>query len=293
MSYISLHPKFFVHEGFGTLMSHYASLYSIYRDIGYKPTILDIDFLSRGMSSAMLSFNKSYKNILYHQNIFPNLKNVFTILKESEVDINANWGILALNNLNYIDILKTIYKYINHANLLIDWNVNNNLYNRYIYEICNFLYVFDDIFLNECKKLLPITDKEIIGICVRDEYRYLNTNHIKLTLRYYELSMNFFDKYNSKFLIFSDDIENTKSRFKHLESKFDIEYTNKMQSAVGLCLMSLCDHCICANSSFSYWASMLNKNKNKKIICSCKFMNNDQKINYKWYPPDWIAIDII
>jgi hypothetical protein len=83
-----------------------------------------------------------------------------------------------------------------------------------------------------------------------------------------------------------------------ISDNYDIEYTSPMPSANGLCLMSMCDHIINANSSFCYWASILNSNPNKKIVCSTQFIdpsldyNLAQSSNYKWYPSDWIALDI-
>ena len=66
-----------------------------------------------------------------------------------------------------------------------------------------------------------------------------------------------------------------------------------MPSATGMCLMSMCDHNINANSSFSWWASFLNKNPNKKIICPQYYVKTIQFefINSNYYPDDWIFID--
>ena len=56
--HITLHPQYFLKEGFGTLMSHYAVMYSLYRDSNITPVILDIDFKSQKLTSAMEGFNK-------------------------------------------------------------------------------------------------------------------------------------------------------------------------------------------------------------------------------------------
>ena len=55
-----------------------------------------------------------------------------------------------------------------------------------------------------------------------------------------------------------------------------------------LCLMSLCDHNIIANSSFSWWGAFLNQNKNKKIVAPSNWFTNKEIVNL--YPQTWIII---
>jgi hypothetical protein len=63
------------------------------------------------------------------------------------------------------------------------------------------------------------------------------------------------------------------------------------QDYIDLYLMSLCENNIIANSSFSWWGSWLNKNKEKKIIAPSKWFG--KKINHDTkdlIPKEWIVM---
>jgi hypothetical protein len=93
------------------------------------------------------------------------------------------------------------------------------------------------------------------------------------------------------FFVFSDDSDWVKSNIK-IDSKniIFIDWNKGEKSYIDMQLMSLCQHNIIANSTFSWWAAWLNKNNNKIIIAPKKWFN-DNNINVSdLIPPTWIRI---
>lgn len=148
-------------------------------------------------------------------------------------------------------------------------------------------------------------DIETVSIHIRRGDYLLSHHHhfCRLDSDYYS---NAIEKFNDgkayNFLIFSNDIEYAKMLFNESDNVFFIEpgdsdYGWTKSSDKGLCdliLMSLCDHNIIANSSYSWWAALKNKNKNKKIVCPKNYLMNysfARHINENYYPDNWIAIN--
>jgi hypothetical protein len=100
--------------------------------------------------------------------------------------------------------------------------------------------------------------------------------------------MNFFE--NCLFFVFSDDTEWCK--LQNIFDRKDVIIPEVNDTYIDLCLMSMCDHNIIANSSYSWWASYLNKNLNKKIIAPSRWFGEHSGINSKdLYNKDWIIIE--
>lgn len=71
---------------------------------------------------------------------------------------------------------------------------------------------------------------------------------------------------NPFYFIFSDDTEYAKQLFASLENKEIVVGNTGANSYLDMYLMSKCKHNIMANSTFSYWPALLNKNEDKIII---------------------------
>ena len=90
-----------------------------------------------------------------------------------------------------------------------------------------------------------------------------------------------------KFFIFSDDIEWVKN---NIRINFPCQYVENNHGAESyndMHLMSLCNHNVIANSSFSWWGAWLNSNPNKIVIAPKRWFNNATDTN-DLFPTNWV-----
>ena len=112
---------------------------------------------------------------------------------------------------------------------------------------------------------------QIIGVHIRGG-DYLNAKNKKIfqTIdgNYYIKSMTYFKSLykNPIFLIFTDDKIYLKKLLPNLEFNHKLIFNLSSDRNDDFQYLSLCDHFIIPNSSFSLWASYLSNNKNKIII---------------------------
>jgi hypothetical protein len=262
-------------EAFGSRMTQFAGLYATSLVTGHYPAYVLPD-----TPNAFELFNAGRELPMDIPIAFPAFNNVFTCIDPHSIKYDTF-------------VLKNVIR--DDAVFSLDPNRNysiNGLFHTYNYWIdfeCDILslFEFNPQLVEHATTLLPKTTKKIVGISYRYEYKKLNTSHVQLDKWYYETAMNMFA--DCIFLIFSDDIKEAKRFFGEKEN---ILYTKDMSSAVGICTLSLCDHIINANSSFSLWASFLNKNKTKQIICPTYWVRTPEFsfINGNYYPETWINI---
>jgi hypothetical protein len=105
-----------------------------------------------------------------------------------------------------------------------------------------------------------------------------NKLHGTCSLNYYEQSMEYFNaKYKDiVYYIFSDDIEWVRSNF-HRNNFVYISSKEKRLPHEDIYLMSLCNHNIIANSSFSWWGAWLNNHTCKEVIAPKKWFQDSKK----------------
>tara|TARA_R110000782_G_scaffold168374_1_gene260445 strand:+ start:2607 stop:3362 length:756 start_codon:yes stop_codon:yes gene_type:complete len=126
--------------------------------------------------------------------------------------------------------------------------------------------------------------KNSISIHVRRGDYIGRPRHPVQTMEYYNEAIKHFS--NANFIVFSDDIEWCKENFKGDEFTFIHE-----DDYIELYLMSMCKHNIIANSSFSWWGSYLNQNKDKIVISPDNWFGVDGRLKTKnIYGEGWVVI---
>ncbi|CAL65542.1 alpha-1,2-fucosyltransferase [Christiangramia forsetii] len=119
--------------------------------------------------------------------------------------------------------------------------------------------------------------------------------HGNCSLEYYKNAITYFLDIVKEFNIvfFSDDISWVRDEFKDLPNEKVFVTGNLHENSwKDMYLMSLCDHNIIANSSFSWWAAWLNNNSEKNVIAPKKWfadIDQEQK-SLDLLPPSWIRM---
>jgi hypothetical protein len=115
--------------------------------------------------------------------------------------------------------------------------------------------------------------KNLVGVHVRRNdflTPRLSQFHHSQTIDYYYKAMSLFEN-NSNFIFFSDDISWCKENFDYKNNTYFIEGETDV---IDLYFMSMMEHNIIANSTFSWWGAWLNDNPDKIVI-----------VPKKWYGP--------
>jgi hypothetical protein len=251
----------------GSQMCQYASLYSISQNTKHKIVILK-DFLNIHRGIKILNpFNLSCDVMsIQEMNTTFNgfkLKNVLFDEDVFNISPNENWDIKGL-----------FHTYI--------------YWDKYRKELLNEFKFKEEIFTKSKKYI----DK-IPGIKVSMHFRrtdYLTDASLNLNSKYYIDAYNIIGEKISNFtvVVFSDDIDWCKSNV----IGDNIVYSENHSNYEDMCIMSLCDHNIIANSTFSWWGAYLNKNHQKIVVCPYEYVDKCDVdfINGNYFPKEWISI---
>jgi hypothetical protein len=120
----------------------------------------------------------------------------------------------------------------------------------------------------------------------RGDYLLHPNFHPTCSLDYYRTAISTYNS-DAKFLVFSDDPQWCKTnfqgdRFYFLDTQSDL---------VDLKIMTMCDHHIIANSSFSWWGAWLNTKQEKKVVAPSNWFGPELKKDPSdIYCQDWQII---
>ncbi len=111
-----------------------------------------------------------------------------------------------------------------------------------------------------------------------------------LPLSYYESAMKYIASKvaNPVFIVFSDDINWCK---KNLKAKYKIVFADVGgKSWEDLQVMSLCNHHIIANSSFSWWGGWLNPSQEKIVVAPKNWFKEKSMNSVRLFPEEWVKL---
>lgn len=120
----------------------------------------------------------------------------------------------------------------------------------------------------------------------RGDYLTQPTRHPVITIDYINESLNYLPNCD-KIIVISDDIDWCRENIKLSNTVFVDNYVD----CYGLWLLSLCDHFIISNSSYSWWGAYLSRTKNKVVVSPNTWFGPDIQENTKDIWCDgWIKI---
>lgn len=257
--------------------------------------------------AAVLHYAKKHG----HHPIFPNIYKLPAYTNESR---HTYWKLLnSQNNLTLANVNENnFYRYAESSfnyNELTTFNCNVLLFGYYQ----SFKYA--DIVKSEmlsllwsCKKINDIVEElynnlvktfkttDLISIHIRrGDYLKLSAYHTNLTIDYYQKAIDLISN-NLPVIVFSNDQKWCRENIpKHISNpKYFMLETEDIENGdyIELLLMSKIKNNIMANSSFSWWASYINLNKDNKIIAPSDWFGpaNNNANTDDLYCPNWIII---
>lgn len=140
---------------------------------------------------------------------------------------------------------------------------------------------------NKCHTFLDSLKSEVISLHVRRGDYTINPNHPLQELNYYKMALEMLPN-NLPVLVFSDDHAWCSSQEIFDNDRFMISENSSVDA--DLCMMTLCDYHVIANSSLSWWGAWLSNSK--KTISPKKWFSGDcaQKDTKDLYCKDWIIL---
>jgi hypothetical protein len=226
----------------GNQMFQYAMLIGVGDKHGYRVIIdEDIDSKSHNNFSIRNIFDIKLSHFYHEAGIHTNKKYV-----EEQFHFDRFFFKKVADNMDFDGYFQT-EKYFTHCSDLIrkEFTFKNDIIEKATTIISS---------LNK--------DRPIVSIHVRrGDYVDLPNHHPLCSPTYYASAVEYFENMNPQFIVISDDIEWCKTNL-----NIPTAYYTSNEQGVDMCLLSMSDHNIIANSTFSWWGAWLNNNPDKIVI---------------------------
>jgi len=244
----------------------------------------------RNNLNVKFPFNETPTNQSFADGIIRKVFNELNLAFNIPTEFFSN-NIIVHNNYNeeYFHFNEHIFNTIKDDTNM-DGYFQSEKYFEHIEDEIKSLFTFKQNIYSIAKNNFPNTDLETVSIHIRmGDYKFSNVHPVCNNEFYKNAIEKHFSDKPYYFIIFSDEIEQAKNMILITDN---IMYIDTNNSYVELCMMTMCNHNIIANSSFSWWGAWLNPNENKKVIAPNKwFTGTYSDVNVSdIYCGDWIIL---
>jgi hypothetical protein len=150
-------------------------------------------------------------------------------------------------------------------------------------------FTFSDLYAAKANDIRQQIPDEVISLHIRlGDYTHLEDRHPVCSYEYYNKAFDLLPN-GKPILVFSDDLILAQNLLSAFDKQFIFSDSNCKYT--DMCLMSLCDYHIIANSSFSWWGSWLSNSK--KTIAPAVWFGNNPSMPKNWndiYCENWSII---
>lgn len=274
--------------GFGSQMSQYASLYAIAKISKNEPILIKENFYNTLFGLLIEEPFKRKPKLISSQEIKDEV--FYNVIPELPPGILIG------------EIDKKLYDLPQDKNFVIRGDLGFFKYFDFLKQDIVEMYTFTDEIQEKSTQYLKENNPEN-EITVSIGFRRDDGGgaSLILSLEYYYSAIQkikeLIPNKNIKFFIFSGSPLDPNNGWNWIKSNLKLDnvvYVENVSKYEQMCLMTMCDHNIIANSSFHWWGAYLNNKQDKKVICSFNYLK-DARFNYingKWFPSDWISINV-
>ena len=152
-------------------------------------------------------------------------------------------------------------------------------------------FTFKKDVVENCKEVMEELSEPIALHVRRTDYVEKSQDHPPCSMKYYHEALKRFHE-KRPVVIFSDDVKWCKEQDIFKPDRFLVSETDN--NVYDMCMMTMCDDYIIANSSFSWWGAWLSHNPNPTVIAPKKWFGDTgytAKNNTEDICPDrWVRI---